>query len=235
MADPKDIAITLLMISILFHYFSYSFTVVAYDYADYDISLDRDDLFASGIMFGESDEHNITYNSGVWTTFNIENDTIRCQWKRFPLYGGRDGILWQIEAPFFGFETWLDFEFINVFQGRLIRNTTIMTLWNPDKNRTQISGKTAYILFITDPLKQGNITRAVQEDGNLTLTLGENMAWASEPSLTKFMSWYIGLVTGSETWGLPDSFSILVRIMTMLGIFSGVFLMIEARRLLKLV
>lgn len=232
MADPKDIAITLLLISVLFHYFSYSFTVIAFDYPDYDISLDRDDLFASGIMLGEGDEQNITYNSGVWTEFNIENDTIRCQWKRFLFFGDRDGILWQIQAPFFGFETWLDFEFINVFQGRLIRNETIITLWKSDKNRTQISGKTGYILFITDPLKQGNITRAVMEDGNLTLTLAENMAWASSPSLTKFLSWYIGLVTGSETWGLPDSFSILVRIMTMLGIFSGIFLMSELRRIL---
>ena len=232
MADPKEIAITLLLISILFHYFSYSFTVVAYDYSDYDISLDRDDLFASGIMLGEGDEQNITYNSGVWTEFNIENDTIRCQWKRFPLYGGRDGILWQIRSPFFGFTAWLDFEFINIFQGRLIRNTTIITLYESDRNLTEFSGKTGYILFITDPLKEGNITRAVQEDGNLTLTLAENMAWASSPSLTKFVSWYIGLVTGSETWGLPESFSILVRIMTMLGIFSGIFLMSEVRRIL---
>ena len=234
MAEPKDIAITLLLISILFHYFTYSFTVVAFDYSEYDISLDRDDLLASGIMLGEADEHNISYNAGFWTVFTINETTIRCQWMNWPLIGG-DGIAWQIQVPFFGFESWVDFEFVNVFQGRLIRNETITALYRTDKNRTEISGKTAYLLFITDPLKQGNITRAVQEDGNLTLTLGENMAWASEPSLTKFVSWYIGLVTVSETWGLHDSFSILVRIMTMLGIFSGIFLMIEARRLIKIV
>lgn len=234
MADPKDIAITLLLISILFHYFTYSFTVVAYDYSDWDISLDRKDLIASGIMLGESDEHNITFNSLTWTVFNINNDTIRCQWRNWSLLGG-DGIAWQIQAPFFGFESWLDFKFVNVYQERNILNETIIERYDREVNRTDIDGKTGYILLITDPLKQGNITRAVMDDGNLTLTLGENMAWADEPDLGTFMSWYIGLVTGSETWGLPDSFSILVRIMTMLGIFSGVFLLIEARRLIKVV
>lgn len=235
MADPKDIAITLLLISVLFHYFSYSFTVQAYDYSDYDISLSITDLYTSGIMLGEFDEHNITYNSGIWTTFEINESTIRCQWTRFPLFNNQDGILWQIRAPFFGFPAWIDFTFVNIFQGRLIRNTTIMTLWESDNNWTKVHGKTGYVLFITDPLKEGNITRAVQEDGNLTLTLAEDIAWADEPNLSTFMSWYIGLVTGSETWGLPDSFSILVRIMTMLGIFSGIFLLIEARRLIKVV
>ena len=234
MADPKDIAITLLLISVLFHYFSYSFSVQAYDYSEYDISLSITDLYSSGIMLGGFDEQNITYKSGTWTTFTINESTIRCRWMDWALIGG-DGIAFQIQAPFFGFTAWIDFTFVNIFQERLIRNSTIIALWESDNNWTKVHGKTGYVLFITDPLKQGNITRAVQEDGNLTLTLAEDISWADEPNLATFMSWYIGLVTGSETWGLPDSFSILVRIMTMLGIFSGIFLLIEARRLIKVV
>ena len=86
-------------------------------------------------------------------------------------------------------------------------------------------------MFITDPLREGNITRAVMVDGNLTLTLAQDMAWAEEPNIPSFMSWYAGLVTGSESWGLPDNFAIIVRIMTLLGIFSGVFLLSELRRI----
>ena len=234
MADPKDIAITLLLISVLFHYFTYSFTVTAYDYSDWDISLDINDLYSSGIMLGNWDENNITYNAGTWTIFQINDSTIRCQWQDWALLGG-DGIVWQIKAPFFGFPAWIDFTFVNIFQERNIKNSTIMERWESDHNWSKVHGKTGYVVFITDPLKQGNITRATQIDGNLTLTLAEDISWADEPNLSTFMSWYIGLVTGSETWGLPDSFSILVRIMTMLGIFSGIFLLIEARRLVKVV
>lgn len=234
MADPKDIAITLLLISVLFHYFTYSFTVTAYDYSDWDISLDINDLYSSGIMLGNWDENNITYKAGTWTIFQINDSTIRCQWQDWALLGG-DGIVWQIKAPFFGFPAWIDFTFVNIFQERNIKNSTIMERWESDHNWSKVHGKTGYVVFITDPLKQGNITRATQIDGNLTLTLAEDISWADEPNLSTFMSWYIGLVTGSETWGLPDSFSILVRIMTMLGIFSGIFLLIEARRLVKVV
>ena len=234
MADPKDIAITLLLISVLFHYFTYSFTVTAYDYSDWDISLDINDLYSSGIMLGNWDENNITYNAGTWTIFQINDSTIRCQWQDWALLGG-DGIVWQIQAPFFGFTAWIDFTFVNIFQERNIKNSTILELWESNNNWTKVHGKTGYVVFITDPLKQGNITRATQIDGNLTLTLAEDISWASEPNLATFMSWYIGLVTGSETWGLPDSFSILVRIFTMVGIFSGIFLLIEARRLIKVV
>lgn len=234
MADPKDIAITLLLISVLFHYFSYSFTVVAFDYSEYDISLDITDLYASGIMIGESDEHNVTYGDNTFTEFVINESRIRVAWINWFAQGG-DGLIFTQRVPFFGFDAWIDFTFVNIEGGENIRNSTITALWESNNNWTKVHAKTGYVLFITDPLKQGNITRAVQEDGNLTLTLAEDISWADEPNLATFMSWYIGLVTGSESWGLPDSFSILVRIMTMLGIFSGIFLLIEARRLIKVV
>jgi len=227
--DPKEIAVTLLFVSILFHYFSYSFTITAIDYSDYDISIDIVDLYASGIMIGEHDEANVSY-SGTWVYMDINETELRFRWTHFPL-GVGDALYAQIEAPFFGFEMWIDFSWQNIKGQDFIKNETIIDRWDSTNNWTMIHGLTGYVLFITDPLKEGNITRAVQEDGEITLTICENIAWAETPSLNSFISWYFGLVTGTESWGLPDNFAIVVRVMTLLGMFSGIFLLSELRRI----
>jgi len=229
--DPKEIAITMLLVSILFHYFSYSFTIMAIDYSDYDISLDIVDLYVSGIMLGEHDEHNISFQTDPypWTEFDIENSTIRFLWRDFIFVG--DSIGSQIQAKFFGFDSWINFDWVGIPGQRHIRNETIIDWWDSENNWTMIHAQTGYVLFITDPLKQGNITHAVLVDGNLTLTLCQNIAWAEEPNVTSFISWYFGLVTGSESFGLPDNFAIVIRIMTLLGMFAGIFLLSELRRI----
>lgn len=232
--DPKEIAITMLLVTIFFHYFSYSFTISAIDYSDYEISIDIVDLYSSGIMLGEYDEHNISYQNGgpdIRTEFEIENSTIRFLWSDF--IGRGDAISSQIKAWFFGFPSWINFDWQNIQGKRFIRNETIIDLWDSENNWTKIHALSGYVLFITDPLKQGNITRAVQIDGNLTLTLCQDVAWAEEPSISSFISWYWGLVTGSESFGLPENFAIIVRVMTLLGMFAGVFLLSELRRIVR--
>jgi hypothetical protein len=240
--DPKAMAVVLLLVSIFFHYFSYSFTIQAYDYGSYDISLSRDELYSSGIMLGDFDEHNVTYEAGTWTSFEVENKTIRTQWQDWNFLSvenafdsdSGDGFAFQSLDTFFGFPTYSSFFIQNINKGRLIRNETILARFDTRYNSSRFLSKTGYALFFTDPQKQGNISRALSLDGELTLTIVKNMNWADAAALNTFVSWYIGLVTGSETWGLPPSFSIIVRVMTMLGIFSGIFLMVEARRLIKI-
>ena len=230
--DPKEIAITMLLVSILFHYFSYSFTITAIDYGDYDVTIGIIDLYSSGIMLGEYDEHNISFQTDPYpyTEFDINETTVRFLWRDYIFVG--DAIGSQIQAKFFGVDTWMDFEWQNIRGQDFIRNETIIDLFGAEQeNMTIIRGTTGYVLFITDPLRQGNITNAVLVDGNLTLTLAENMAWSEEPNVSTFISWYLGLVTGTETWGLPDNFAIIVRVMTLLGMFAGIFLLSELRRI----
>lgn len=232
--DPKGIAITLLLISILFHYFSYSFTVVAYDYSQYDVSLDIIDLYASGIMIGEWDAHNVSYGNATWTEFIVKNRTIRTRWDHWAPLVDKTGFLFQIETEFFTLQPWIDFRWQNIEGGLIIMNQTVISEYGKTRaaNRSIIHGVTGFIAVFSDPLRNGNITDAVQEQGLVHLVIGEDIAFSSEPDLGSFIMWYMGLVTGSETWGLPDSFSILVRIMSMLGIFSGIFLMSEVRRII---
>lgn len=200
------------------------------DYGDYDITLDIVDLYISGIMIGEHDDGNVTYDGG-WVYFEINETNIRFDWEH-RLLGIGDALYAQIDSHFFGFPMWIDFSWQDIKGQDFIKNETIIDRWEPDNNWTMIHGLTGYVLFITDPLKDGNITRAVQEDGEITLTLCQNIAWSESPSLTSFMSWYFGLVTGTETWGLPDNFSIIVRVMTLLGMFAGIFLLSELRRII---
>ncbi len=232
--DPKQIAVVLLLISILFHYFSFSFTIVAFDYSDYDISLSFIDLMTSGILIGDWDTKNVTFGNTTWTEFEVRNASIRTQWQTWTLVS-KTGFLFQQEAEFFTLQPWIDFRWQNIEGGLIIRNQTIIAEYNTDLNNTIIKGITGFVVIFQDPSGEGNISKAVQETGVLNLVIAEDIAFSSEPDLNSFMSWYLGRVTGSETWGLPDSFGILVRIMTMLGIFSGVFLLIEARRLIKIV
>lgn len=232
--DPKSIAVVLLLVSVLFHYFSYSFTLTAYDYSQYDVSLSIIDLYSSGIMIGEWEARNITYGNATWTVFEVGNETIRGQWGYWGLVG-KHGLLFQKHTEFFTLQPWVDFRWKDIAGGLIIRNVTMIAEYNYDLNLTIINGITGYVCLIQDPSGQGNITEAVMDSGIIQVVIAEDVAWSSEPDLTAFMSWYLGLVTGSETWGLPDSFGILVRIMSMLGIFSGIFLLIEARRLIKIV
>lgn len=237
--DPKNMAVILLLISVFFHYFSYSFTVVAYDYSFYDVSLDLNELYASGIMLGANDEHNITFDAGTWTEYNLSNKVIRTQWQDWAFLTTEDpfdfdsgmGFAFQTRADFFGFDTYQSFYLQNIEKGRLIRNETVIALFDRTVNHTRVMSKTGHVLFFTDPLKEGNITRAIQENGIVTLTIAENMNWATDENVRTFVSWYVGLVTGSESWGLPPSFNILVKVMSLLGIFSGMWLLIEARRI----
>ena len=229
--DPKEIAVMLLLISILFHYFSYSFTVTAYDYTEYDVSLSIIDLYSSGIIIGEWDVKNVTYGNSTWTVFEVGNETIRCQWQDWWLVG-KTGILFQKWTEFFTLQPWIDFRWKNIEGGLIIQNHTMIAEYDYDLNVTIINGITGYVCLIQDPSRQGNITEAVMESGVIQVVIAEDVAFSSEPDLNSFMSWYLGLVTGSETWGLPDSFSILVRIMSMLGIFSGIFLLSEVRRII---
>lgn len=229
--EPKEIAVTLMLVSILFHYFSFSFTLQAYDYSEYDISLNFVDLMTSGILIGDWDEKNVTFGNTTWTTFEVRNNTIRTKWLTWTLLS-KTGFLFQQEAEFFTLQPWIDFRFQNIEGGLVIRNQTIIAEYNADLNTTIIKGITGFVVLFQDPLREGNISKAVQETGVLTLVIAEDVAFSSEPDLNSFMSWYLGLVTGSETWGLPDSFGILVRIMTMLGIFSGIFLLSEIRRII---
>lgn len=229
--DPKEIAVTLLLVSILFHYFSFSFTIVAYDYSDYDISLSFVDLMTSGILIGDWDVHNVTFGNAAWTEFEVRNSTIRTRWDTWTLLS-KSGFLFQQESEFFTLQPWIDFRFQNIQGGLVIRNETIIAEYNADLNNTIIKGITGFVVIFQDPLREGNITKAVRETGVLTVVIAEDVAFSSEPDLNSFMSWYLGLVTGSESWGLPESFGILVRIMTMLGIFSGIFLMSEVRRII---
>ena len=232
--EPKSLAVVLLLVSILFHYFSFSFTLVAFDYTDYDVSLDFIGLMQSGILIGDWESKNVTFGNSTWTQFEVRNSTIRTRWETWTLLS-KTGFLFQQEAEFFTLQPWTDFRWQNIEGGLIIRNQTIVATHNTDLNNTIIKGITGFVAIFQDPSGEGNISKAVQETGIVNVVIAEDVAFASEPDLNSFMSWYLGLVTGSETWGLPDSFGILVRIMTMLGIFSGIFLLIEARRLIKIV
>ena len=229
--DPKSIAVLLLLTSVLFHYFSYSFTLTAYDYSQYDVSLSIIDLYSSGIMIGEWEARNVTYENATWTVFEVGNETIRCRWANWWLVG-KHGLLFQKWTEFFTLQPWVDFRWLNIEGGLIIRNQTMIAEYDYTLNLTIIKGITGYVCLIQDPTGQGNITDAVMDEGMIQVVIAEDVAFSSEPDLNSFMSWYLGLVTGSETWGLPDSFGILVRIMSMLGIFSGIFLLSEVRRII---
>ena len=71
-----------LIFTIVFTYYSYALAFSVVPENRWDVTLDLDEIFASGIMLGEADDLNISYG-GVGTTwhyFAINNTEIRVEW-----------------------------------------------------------------------------------------------------------------------------------------------------------
>lgn len=229
--EPKNVAGYLIIITILFHFFSYAFTIYGVDYTDYNIALEIEDLYISGIMIGEFDEKNVSYLSdgSDFYEFSINESDMRVHWYNIPLVG--DAFAFQRKAPFFGFTVWQDLKIQDYNVDPYVLNQTVIEFWEgPIRNYSRFHSPQGLVIFFTDPLKQGNISRAVMDDGNVTITIAEDLGWREDMNLRNFVSWYIGLVTGSDTWGLPAFFTLAIQIMTTIGFFSAIFLLKELLR-----
>lgn len=226
-----------LLLNIIFPVFAYSFTTLeGEDIQNWDLSIDLDDLLNAGIQFDTASQQNITFN-GDPVTFNTSDKLTRFTWQAWPLAGDQ----MRIRHPSFVEMAWGDLtgdywlfggvETAYSINGELVNtgvlyNSTIVTNWDTSNNWTRIDLKNMGLtcLITPRPNEIQNITQAVYVDGNLTLTMGQVRTQDGEFDAGEFVDFYWDMLIGSNDWGLPSSMAWIVRILTVITMFSAILL-----------
>lgn len=217
-----------LVFSMLFSYFSYAFTLASTPLDSWDLSIDKESLYTAGILLGEWDEINVSWTGNTLTyyDFNLTDAEIRCSW--FDSAIG-DRFHFQQHVYLFGQGIgWHPIQFRDY--GQRIYNSSVINEWNNSTKWSQFSGLNGYEVFFNDPEILGNITRAVYVDGTVSIIVAESMS-IREPNLQAFISWYANIVTGTNSYGLPPQFNIVVQLITALSILSLALIIKEMFRI----
>jgi hypothetical protein len=225
--ENTKILMFVLFFSVLFHFFAFGFTTFGADYDIQDVSLTREELWRAGIMIGDSDEHNLTFGNPM-TTYTLNESVFRA---RFGVHyvglTAYDGLRFQKRSDFLSgtIGIWQNSEVKGIENG-IITNATIITAWNSEYNWSRFQLKTGYEVIIRDPDGLGNITDAVYNDSEILVILAENLDIQSGAGMRNFVRWYSGLILGTDDFGLPSFFGIIVKIMTIIGVVS-VYLLLK--------
>jgi len=212
-----------LIFSMSFSYFAYALTFSTVAEGRWDISLDVEDLMSTGILLGEADELNLTYGAD-WQYFTLNNTDMRVKWDWLAVYG--DHIRFNTHVKFFGITlAWTEMGIRDY--GTEIYNSTVIIEWNNQTKWSRFKFKNGYELFITDPEQEHNITRAVYDDGVITITVAESVTLSDDINLMTFVSWYAGMITGSKSYGLPSIFNVIMQAISALSMLSVVILIKE--------
>lgn len=209
---------------------------------NWDISLDKDRLILAGIILNDAESHNVTFN-GDWVEYEVQNQSVRVGWKSgirdpgtFIVY--EDAIFIQKKSPLGRvLDSWIFPQFMwtkavkSGYTSKAIYNDTIVLNFDQVYNWSRFEVEDGVQCFITTINEDMNITTAVYEYGTLTVTLGEGWEEQTSFNFRNFVTWYLGLIIGDQTWGLPDVFSWLIRILSALTILSAVII---AKELIKI-
>ena len=212
-----------IIFTLVYTYFSYALAFSVVPQNRWDTTLDLEEIFASGILLGERDDLNISYG-GVgtdWHYFNVNNTEIRVEWSWIVTIG--DHFRLQTHVALFGIElAWMEMS-INDY-GNAIYNSSVIVEWNNQTKWSMFKCKNGYYLFFSDPLLEHNITRAIYEDGNVTLTIAESISFDDDVNMMTFISWYTGMITGTKSYGLPSIFNVILQAISVLSLLSVIIL-----------
>ena len=209
-----------LIFSIVFTYYSYALAFSAANEGRWDITLSYEDMQSTGILLGEADDVNVTYEGG-WEYFAVNNTEMRVEWTWIVTIG--DHFRFQTHVKFFGMDlAWMEMGFKDY--GTEIYNSSVIVEWEEDRHLSRFQAKNGYIIFFSDPEQEHNITRAIYEDGYVTITAAESITFSDNINLMTFVSWYAGMITGTNSYGLPSVFSIVLQVISALSFLSVVIL-----------
>jgi len=239
--DTLKLSTFVLVVSLVFPIFGYGLTNFLGTPINYNLSVDPNLLIQANILFGEGESHNITFGSYAEYNFNNSKDT-RCYWHRIG-----EATVGSMDIMEFWFQgivsTFLDFwqrtfvyldKIYNPKTGalglgseypRYIDNSTIVNNFDNSYNWTRFNLQSSgYIVLITPVSGGNNITESVYTNGTITVTLVKSLQESEEINFMQFVSWYMGLLLGENSFGLPSFFSWITRIFGVLTILSIVLL-----------
>lgn len=209
-----------LIFSIAFSYFAFALTFSTVAEGRWDVSIDVEQIMATGILLGEADDLNLTYGLG-WQQFTVNNTEIRVKWDWIVTIG--DHIRFQTHVKFFGVDlAWTEMGIRDY--GTEIYNSSVIVEWNNQTKWSRFKFKNGYELFFTDPEQEHNMTRAIYDDGTVTVTVAESLTITDDVNFMTFVSWYAGMITGTKSYGLPSVFNVVLQSISMLSLLSVIIL-----------
>ncbi|MBA7491600.1 hypothetical protein ES702_02148 [subsurface metagenome] len=209
-----------LIFSIAFSYFAFALMFSTVSEGRWDISLDVEQIMSAGILLGEADDLNLTYGSG-WQYFTVNNTEIRVEWDWIVTIG--DHFRFQTHVKFFGLDlAWTEMGIRDY--GTEIYNSSVIVEWNNNTKWSRFKFKNGYELFFTDPEQEHNMTRAIYDDGTVTVTVAESLTITEDVNFMTFVSWYAGMITGTNNYGLPSIFNVVLQSIGALSLLSVIIL-----------
>ena len=228
-----ELYVFILVLNLIFPVLGYTFTVFGAQSGRYEMDLDPDSLMLIGLNLVGGESHTLTFKAGTWEYYTVINTSIRAQWATHELLTlpDEDGIrLEKQSAVSKAFNNWWIPYTVPVKSIRSnewftdIRNDTIVRDFDPRYNWTRFVIKDGHHIFITSFLTDGNISKAVYEDGILNMTIAQSFDEDTTFNFWRFVGWYSSLLIGDQSWGLPSIFSWVLRILGALSVFAMVML-----------
>lgn len=232
-------AILLLTMNVVIPIFTYSLMDISItqDFSD-DISyLDEDDLIDAGIYLDKQERYNISLGQVI--EFVNASQTLRVlwddptYWPNFQFYTNRGpAVLGQwlfknFQRVYIGGELYI----YSLVSPKLITNQTIISNFDEARNWTRASlpdiGAEA---FFTCEAYDNNITEAILTQGIVNITLGTSVDF-NQVDHVKFMSWYWGLLSNTNTYNLPAPVAWIFRVQAILLIFTSIIIARDLTRI----
>lgn len=234
-----------IIFNLLFSMMGYAFTTFPTTPADQlNVPIDLEVLADEGIIFLNATAYNLTYG-GDWIEFTEADQKMRISFRDAPIYDPKydlyDGIMIQKQALIQSyFDSWLFADYIGLELGvnyeplgdtRSISNSSIVSYWENEYNWTRFRTSNDIAGFITTRASEdNNITKAVYETGNLTVTLGE-LQLNPDIDITTFARWYWNTLVRFEYVGFPAVLSSIIKVIVVINVVSGILVLREQFRL----
>lgn len=222
-----------LVFTLIFPVLGYTFTNFPDEMITYDISLDAESLVRAGITLTDAETHNITWNrNGDIFYYTVGNKSLRIIWQDWGLVLGH-GLAVQ-KPSWFG---WWDPDFqwmISQSTGtreRIVANSTIVSEWDTAYNWTWFKSEDGLNVFVQPNNVSSNINTAVYTDAKLNVTLGYALSEESSFNFMQFVNWYMTLIIGGESFGLPGVFTWILRVVSAITLLSAILLAKDMIRL----
>lgn len=223
--------VMVLVLTLVFPVLGFTFTNWPDDMVNYDISLDAEKLMKAGIILKDAEGHPVTW-AGGYVYYNVGNKSQRASWQDRGLILGH-GLSIQIPSWFGWWDP--DYQWLvsqdTGSKARVVFNSTIVNEWDATYNWTWFRSEDGLNVFIQPNNSSSNITTAVYTDGVLNVTLGYALEDEVNFNFAQFVNWYMSLLLGGESYGLPVFFTWIIRIISAISVLSAILLAKDLTRL----
>jgi hypothetical protein len=228
-----------IVMNLVFPVFAYTFTTYGDEPENFEIPLDVDTLNMAGITLIDAESHNLTF-TGPWVYYVDINISMRARFMNDIYFGTvrlGDGIQIQRQSGIGkAFNSWAFPYAVNIKSWgtnqwfTMVSNASIVSEWDTTYNWSRFVLSDGHQVFITPEDTHNNITRGVFQDGHLNMTIAKTFEEETHFNFWRFLGWYTSLMIGDRSWGLPQVFSWVIRILGAVSILSVIMLTKELIR-----